>query len=247
MKQIIADMHCHTIASTHAYSTVLENVAYAKKHGLKCIAITDHAPGITDAPHYWHFLNLKSIPRLIDGILVLRGAEVNILDDHGNIDLDENALQCLDWVNASFHVPTCAPQNEAYHTRAYLNIAQNPYIDVIAHSGTEAFQYDYEKGIKAFKEYNKIVELNNASFQIRAGAKKNCIEIAKLCKKWEVPVVVDSDAHFAMSVGVVDHVLQMLEEINFPETLILNHDEERFFGYIKERKNIDFYELLKLN
>ena len=247
MKQIIADMHCHTIASTHAYSTVLENVAYAKKQGLKCIAITDHAPGITDAPHYWHFLNLKIIPRMIDDLLVLRGAEVNILDDQGNIDLDENALRCLDWVNASFHTPSCAPQNQEYHTRAYLNIARNPYIDVIAHSGTEAFQYDYEKGLKAFKEYGKIVELNNASFRIREGARKNCTEIAKLCKKWEIPVVVDSDAHFAMAVGVVDQVMEMLQEIDFPENLILNLDEACFFGYIKERKNIDFYELLKSN
>lgn len=245
MINIIADMHCHTIASTHAFSTVLENITYGKKRGLKCIAITDHAPGITDAPHIWHFSNLNVIPRIVEDMLVLRGAEVDILDDRGRIDLDEDTLKTLDWVNASFHAPSCPPRDEAYHTDAYLHIAQNPYVDVIAHSGTEKFPYDYEKGIKAFKEYGKLVELNNGSFRVRAGAKKNCIEIAQLCKKYEVPVLVNSDAHFALSVGAVDQVLQMLEEIGFPERLVLNADEERFFGYIKEKKNIDFYELLR--
>ena len=243
--KIIADTHCHTIASDHAYSTVLENVAYAEKRGLKCIAITDHAPGITDGPHYWHFLNLKVIPRIINGLLLLRGAEVNILDDKGTVDLDETALNALDWVNASFHVPSCPPQDEAYHTRAYLNLAKNPKIDVIAHSGTECFRYDYETGVKAFKEYGKLVEFNNSSFGIRAGAGKNCTEIAKLCKKYDVPVIVSSDAHFALSVGEAGHVLEMLDEIGFPEELVLNADEERFFGYIKEKKNIDYYELIK--
>lgn len=242
---IIADTHCHSIASDHAYSTVLENVTYAKKRGLKCIAITDHSPGITDGPHYWHFLNMKVIPRIVDGLLVLRGAEVDILNDEGKIDLDSNALNVLDWVNASFHAPACKPRDEAYHTRAYLNIAQNPKVDVIAHSGTDSFKYDYETCIKAFKEYGKLVEFNNGSFLVRAGASKNCTEIAKLCKKYEVPVIVNSDAHFALSIGEVSRVLQMLQEIDFPERLIINADEERFFGYIKEKKNIDYYELMK--
>ncbi len=245
MLKTIADAHCHTVASSHAYSTVLENVLCAKENGMKCIAVTDHASGMTDAPHYWHFSNLRAIPRIVYDILVLRGAEVNILDDNGKLDLPEEVLRELDWVIASFHVPTCAPQTTEYHTRAYLNIAQNPYVDVIGHSGTELFRYDYEKAIKAFKEYGKIVEINNASFALRGGAKENCTEIARLCKKYEVTVIVDSDSHFATTVGKVDKAIALLEEIDFPKKLILNADEERFFGYIKEKKNIDFYQLLR--
>ncbi len=241
----IADTHCHTIASDHAYSTALENIRCGKENGMKCVAITDHTPGVTDSPHYWHFWNITHIPRVVEGVLVLRGAEVNIMDDKGTIDLDETAISRLDWIIASFHVPACTPRDIEYHTRAYLNIAQNPCIDVIGHSGTEAFRYDYEKAVKAFKEYGKIVEINNASFTLREGARRNCAEIASYCKKYEVPVVVDSDAHFATKVGKVGLALDMLQEIDFPEELILNTDEARFFGYIKEKKNIDFYKLLK--
>ena len=36
------ETHYHTIASGHAYSTVLEGVMYAKKYGMKGLAVTDH-------------------------------------------------------------------------------------------------------------------------------------------------------------------------------------------------------------
>ena len=49
------DLHAHTIASTHAYSTVSEYFQQAKKKGIKLFAITDHGPDMDDAPHEWHF------------------------------------------------------------------------------------------------------------------------------------------------------------------------------------------------
>ena len=243
--KIIADTHCHTIASDHAYSTVLENIAHAEKQGLKCIAITDHAPSVTDGPHFWHFANLGAIPRIVHGLLVLRGVEADILNDSGEIDMDERDLRGLDWVNASMHGSVLTPRDEAYHTRAYLKLAQNPNVDVIAHSGTECYRYDYEAGIKVFKEYEKLVEFNNHYIGQSAGSRKNYTEIARYCKKYEVPVVISSDAHFALSVGEADNAVELLEEIGFPERLVLNADEERFFGYIKEKKNIDYYGLIK--
>ncbi len=36
------DLHMHTVASTHAYSTLHDYVAQAKLNGLKLFAITDH-------------------------------------------------------------------------------------------------------------------------------------------------------------------------------------------------------------
>ena len=53
MKQaytIIADLHTHTIASTHAYSTVTEMVQAAAAKGLYALAITDHARTMPGAP-----------------------------------------------------------------------------------------------------------------------------------------------------------------------------------------------------
>ena len=78
--KIIADTHTHTVASTHAYSTLLENVQYAKKAGLRAIAITDHGPSMPDAPHMWHFSASNIVPKQIDFVSVLFGVEANIID-----------------------------------------------------------------------------------------------------------------------------------------------------------------------
>lgn len=228
--KIIADTHTHTIACQHAYSTVLENAAYAKKIGLKCIANTEHGPAIPGAPHFWYVSNQKSLPRYIEDVLVLRGCEVNILDYEGSLDISDYELGKLDWVIASFHEPVIPSGTVEQHTKAYLRLAQNPHVDVIGHCGDERFRFDYEQGVKAFKEYGKIVEINSHSFDIRPGSDVNCREIALLCKKYSVPVVVSSDAHFCMDIGNLENSVKMLEEIDFPEELILNADWDRFLA-----------------
>ncbi len=62
------DLHMHTVASTHAYSNLHDYIAQAKLKGIKLFAITDHGPDMADAPHYWHFVNMRIWPRLVDGI-----------------------------------------------------------------------------------------------------------------------------------------------------------------------------------
>lgn len=71
--KIVADTHCHTLASTHAYNTLLEMVRYAKQIGLKTIGLTDHGPAMPDGPHEWHFTNLAIWPDIIEGVRVLKG------------------------------------------------------------------------------------------------------------------------------------------------------------------------------
>ena len=90
--QLIADFHIHTVASGHAYSTIEEYAEAAKKKGLKIIAITDHGPAMPGGPHYYHFSNLVMIPQKINGVRILRGAEVNIINEQGQVDLEKNEL-----------------------------------------------------------------------------------------------------------------------------------------------------------
>ena len=234
--KIAADMHCHTIASTHAFSTVIENVNQAKLKGIKAIAITDHAPAMPDSPHIWHFECLGEIPDFIDGVRVYKGAEVNILDCDGSVDLPERLLQILDFVIASFHNPTFKPKTIEEHTRAWINIANNPYIDVIGHSGGHQYAYDYEEVIPIFKEKGKLVEINAHTYMLRKQDEDNCKQIAQICKKYMVPIIVNSDAHFAYNIGEVSKPMKMLSEIGFPEELIVNLNIESLNNYLNNRK-----------
>ena len=99
---LIADMHCHTVASGHAYSTVQEIAREASNKGLEMVAITDHGPSMPGGPHCYHFGNLRALPSEIYGVKILKGVEANIIDYDGNIDLPERYLDILDIVCSRF-------------------------------------------------------------------------------------------------------------------------------------------------
>jgi putative hydrolase len=231
------DLHTHTVASTHAYSTVSENCLWAARYGLKIIAMTDHAPAMPDSPHIWHFGNLKCLPREIEGVTLLKGAEADILED-GGLDLDDKMLSQLEWVVASMHrYEGClVPSTAEKHTEIYLKIAQNPHVDVIGHCTTAFFPFDTEKCLKAFKEYGKLVEINESSIVNKKGSRENSVEVLKLCKKYRIPVTIDSDAHFCQLVGQAPNALQMVEELDFPQELVINSDEGLMREFIRNRR-----------
>ena len=82
------------------------------------------------------------------------------------------------------------------------------------------------------RQNHKLVEINNHSFDARKRNIPNCTKIALACKKYGVPLVVNSDAHFEAQVGNFSHALRMLEEIDFPEELILNASEKLLNDYL---------------
>ncbi|MGN0550536.1 MAG: phosphatase [Acutalibacteraceae bacterium] len=234
--RIIADTHTHTIASTHAYSTAQEMIKAASEQGLYAIALTDHSYDMPGAPGTWYFDNLRAIPEEMYGVRVLRGAEANVVDYTGRLDLPEYLQKSLEWIVASIHRDTLKdePPTVERCTQLWLNICKNPYVRVIGHSGNEDYKYDYEKVIPEFGKNGKLVEINNASFKVRQKSLYNCIEIAKICKKYSVPVVVNSDAHFSTAVGRVDDALSILKEIDFPRELIINSSKEKLKAYIEK-------------
>lgn len=66
------------------------------------------------------------------------------------------------------------------------------------------------------------------------GSRENCRDIALICKKLGTKIVVSSDAHNCYQIGIFDHAIAMLEEIDFPEELIMNVNGARFLAFLKE-------------
>lgn len=235
--RILTDLHTHTGVSVHAYSTLYENMLAAKQKGLEMVACTDHTPALEDAPHIWHFTCLKDLPRTIEGITLLRGAEVNILDGEGHVDLPDEVMEKLDIVVASIHGPVYMKGCGGDHTATWLGVIENPHIDILGHSGSPSYAYDIETVVKAAKAANKCIEINNHSFEVRRDNIERCREIALACKRIGTYVSVDSDAHFMSNVGKVDLAVDMLRGIDFPEKLIVNLNAERVVEYISMRRN----------
>jgi putative hydrolase len=233
---IQADLHTHTIASTHAYSTVTENATAAEKAGLKALAITDHAPSISDAPHAWHFHNYRVLPRFMGEVRLLFGIEVNIMDTEGTIDIDEYELERLDWIVASMHSECYSHTTPENNTQAFINVAKNqPMVDLIGHPMNTSYPFDVEKVIKTFKEYDKLVEINEAHLFNYRHSHAFALEIIKLCKKYEVPMCIDSDAHYHGMLGNYPFAEQLISAADFPTSLIFNADIDRVLDRIRNK------------
>ncbi len=232
----IADLHTHTLYSMHAYSTVSENAATAAKRGLLAIAMTDHAPAVPEPSHRWHFTHSNLLPEHIAGIRVFRGIEANVLDFDGRLDIDDDMIRNLDMVIASMHgggiMKNGTPQEI---TAAWMAIAQDPRVDIIGHPGSPMFPCDYESVVREFAHRGKVVEINENSFNARAGSLENCTRIAYYCKKYGARVMVSSDAHFHEYVGQFEKSILMLQELEFPVENIINANRTNLEAFLKEK------------
>ena len=233
------DIHTHTIASGHAYATLLENVSMAKNRGLKILGMTDHGPLMPGGPHLFHFYNLKVIPREIDGILILRGCEANIVNFHGELDIPDKVQEQLDIVIASLHDVVLSPGSREENTTALMGAMNNPKVHIIGHPGNPAFPIDEELIVKTAKEKDIMIEINNSSFgKSRIGSKDNCIKIAKLCKKYGVKILIGSDAHISYQIGEFRVVDEILREIDMPNELIMNLNKDSFIEHMKSKNKL---------
>ena len=221
--------------SNHAYNTITEMARAAKEMGYCAIAVTDHGIAMPDSPHIWYFYNLRRLPDVLEGIPVLKGAEANVMDVNGTLDLPGDVLERLDWVVASIHsdcLPGALTVEQA--TDLWLRIAENPVVDMIGHSEQAKHVYDYERVARAFAAHHKVVELNGNSWAVRPEGVGNMRSLALACKKACCPVALNSDAHsiYQMQAGV-GHLLQLLEEIDFPEELVVNSSAQRLLQELK--------------
>lgn len=233
-----ADMHTHTIASTHAYSTITENCKWASLNGIKAVAMTDHGVNMPDSPHIWHFENQRILPRKIEGTVVIKGIEADIIDFDGSIDVPKWLLKDLEWVIASMHKQTTPSGSEEEITLAYENVMKDPNVDMIGHPTTDFFKCDLDRLAKMAKEYNKIIEINESSVVWKKGSRENSYTLLRACMKYGTMISVDTDSHFCQLIGKTPEVSKIIEEVGFPESLIINSDWEKLRAWISEKRGI---------
>jgi len=230
------DTHTHTLASTHAYSTLHDYLAEAKRKGIRLFANTDHGPAMADAPHEWHFINLRVWPRVVDGVGLLRGVEANILNEQGEIDCTPRMLAGLDLVLAGFHEQVFAPKDSTSHTRAMINCMQSGKVHIISHPGNPRFPIDIEAVVRAAVEHDVVLEVNNSSFtHSRTGSEANCRAIVQAARDLGAWLSLGSDAHVAFALGEFGHSLQLIEEEQFPHERLVNSSPRKLLDFLERR------------
>ncbi len=236
--KIVADTHTHTIVSGHAYSTIKEMIEFAEKAELEVLALTEHAPRLPGAPHEFYFSNYRVLPKKKNNLHILYGAEINILDETGAVDLNYGLCREMDIVVASIHTPeACYGESKGIvkNTQAYVNAMKHEFVHVIGHPDDTRIPVDYETLVLAAKEHNVLLEVNNSSLEptsFRERARENQLEYLELCKKHQVKIATGSDAHVDLHVGNFRQVKSVLEEIAFPEELVITTNAERLLQFL---------------
>ncbi|MBE5884522.1 MAG: phosphatase [Lachnospiraceae bacterium] len=225
----IMDLHTHTFGSGHGYSTLKENIEAAKAVGLMYLGLSEHGPAMPGGPHEYFFSNYKCIPRQYGDLRLFCGIEANIMDIDGSLDLPEALFERMDYVIASMHLPCITPGSRKENTRASVNAMKNPYVKILGHPDDARYPLDYDELVRAAKEEQVILEVNNSSphpLSPRQGARENIITMLDACAKYQVPVIMGTDSHICYTIGRFEAALSLIEEVQFPKELVLNDKPE---------------------
>ena len=127
------------------------------------------------------------------------------------------------------------PSDKAAHTKAYLAVLQNPEVDVICHSESEQYDYDFDAVARECANQGKLIELNVTRLYRGGITAQRYAMILEACEKYGTSIVVNSDAHFYTAIGDFDVAKELIEKTGFPEKLVFNADEDRVLTYLKNK------------
>lgn len=253
------DVHTHTLASLHAYSTIGECVVAARAAGLELLGSTDHySCMISPSLHvrdYQHFLNFDVWPEVWDGVRVLHGVEADIVDLQGRLfgwdrtlrdgitgkkfvrehTLKEDVWRNIDYAIASIHDDTfTVGASLAQTTGMYVRALEDPKVLILGHVGRANIPFDLDTVLLAAKERGRLIEINEHSFASHYDKRlhENCRRIAERCAELDVMISTGTDAHIACDIGRFDAVAALLDEIHFPEELIATRSATAFLSVL---------------
>jgi DNA polymerase (family X) len=135
LDDVRGDLHCHTTWSD-GRASVEEMGRAAKERGYDYLAICDHTPavgavrGLTADDIRRQAVEIAAANEVLAPFRVLRGTECDILPD-GRLDLPDDVLAELDWVQASVHGGQRMPRPEM--TKRVEEALRNPYVRCLSH------------------------------------------------------------------------------------------------------------------
>ena len=192
------DLHMHTTA-TDGHADLRHMVRAARDYGLEYVAVTEHSQHL----HMVHGLDAKrllaqideieELGEEIDGITILKGIEVDILEN-GDLDLPGEVLSHLDLVIGAVHSHFDLPQKR--QTERILRAMDAPCFSILAHptgrllGEREAYAVDMERIVEHARDRGCFLELDAQPQRLDLDD-HHC----RLAREYGVLVAIDSDAH----------------------------------------------------
>jgi DNA polymerase (family 10) len=207
-KDLCGDLHCHTSASD-GHDSLAAMAAAAKALGHDYLAITEHSQHLQVA----HGLSadrllaqcdaIDALNETLQGIRILKGLEVDILDD-GSLDMADHVLERLDLCLGAIHSGFGLSRQR--QTRRVIRAMDNPHFNILAHptarliGNRAACNLDMEAIMDAALERGCYLELN---------AQPERLDLddihCRMAKERGLQLAISSDAHNTGQLNYLRH------------------------------------------
>jgi DNA polymerase (family 10) len=201
---IRGDLHCHTTWSDGRFS-VEDMGRAARERGYDYIAICDHTPavgavrGLTADDVRRQAQEIAAANERLAPFRILRGIECDILPD-GRLDLPDDVLAELDWVQASVHGGQRTPRGEL--TRRVEEALRHPAVRCLSHPMGRLIgrrpenALDLERVFEVAREHGVALEVNGLPARLDLSG-----EHVREALRAGVRIVCSTDAHSLRGLG----------------------------------------------
>lgn len=204
LDDVHGDLHCHTTWSD-GRASVLEMGQAARDLGYEYLAICDHTravrvvPGVDADDLRRQAEEIAAANEQLAPFRVLRGAECDILPD-GALDLPDDVLAELDWVQVSLHAGQRAARNAL--TGRVVEAMRHPAARCLSHPTGRLINrrppnaLDLELVLEVALETGVALEVNGLPDRLDLRD-----ENVRLAVEAGVPIVCSTDAHSVRGLG----------------------------------------------
>jgi DNA polymerase (family X) len=225
VSDIRGDLHCHSVWSD-GRATVQEMATTARDRGYEYLAICDHTvnvrvvPGLTSNDVRRQGEEIAAANEMLAPFRVLRGIECDILSD-GALDLEDDVLAELDWVQISLHAGQRRDGDEL--TRIVCEAMRNPFVRALSHPKGRILNHrpenalDLDAVFEVAVETGVALEINGLPDRLDLSSRHARDALAA-----GVRLVLSSDAHSTMGLANVELAVATARRAGAPKESIVN-------------------------
>jgi DNA polymerase (family 10) len=225
LADIRGDLHMHT-TSSDGVDTIEAMAEAARQRGYEYVGISDHSQSLKIArgvsiDHLWQ--QIRRIDKLntkLDGIRILKSAEVDILAD-GSLDYPDDLLAALDYTICSIHSRFRLSKQE--QTERVLRAMDHPAFTILGHATgrlllkRSGYELDFPRLIAHVKARHCYFEINADPDRLDLSA-DNVREVAKA----GIKVAIGTDAHRAAGLDYMRCGLDVARRAGLEKSSVLN-------------------------